>query len=164
MLTLAISHNIFLTDDEIGRAAKGEIIMVTGVSVPVWFYKGWTSEPGIEVFCKYIIHSDENHTKISSNFDGYKINIPPIVGFAPKLQDKEWRSQLQEELEKKKEHANIVITENIAPEPTSMVKLVTSGFLKFRLYDKKKYGNKVANIINYVEVNKMQELQDSLLN
>jgi hypothetical protein len=79
MLTLTISHNIFLTKEERYKVAKGEQIEVIGISVPIWFLKGNTSEPAKEIFCKYIIINDGKNTPIFPTSTGFQINLPKII-------------------------------------------------------------------------------------
>lgn len=76
MLTLTISHNIFLTRDQRYLLTNKESIEVIGVSVPVWFYKGNTSEPAKDIFCKYILTNDSKSDPIMPLKEGYKINLP----------------------------------------------------------------------------------------
>jgi hypothetical protein len=76
MATLTVSHNIFLTRDERYRLHKGEKLIVTGVSVPVWFKKGSTSEPAQEVFCTYELTNEPGEKPISTIENGYLINLP----------------------------------------------------------------------------------------
>ncbi len=75
MLTLSIAHNIFLKDSQIKELSEKKKIKITGVSVPVWFFKGTTSEPGTEVFCNYTISYKEDDFTILPINDGYKISI-----------------------------------------------------------------------------------------
>lgn len=79
MLTLTISHNIFLTREERYKITKGEPIEILGISVPVWFYRGNTSEPAKEIFCKYIVTNDEKNTPIFSTKTGYQLNLPKAI-------------------------------------------------------------------------------------
>ena len=53
MLTLVISHNINLSREERYNLHQGKPVTTVGVSVPVWFEKGNTSEPAQEVFVLY---------------------------------------------------------------------------------------------------------------
>ena len=73
--TLAIGHSLFLTREERYALFNGESICVIGVSVPVWFYKGVTSEPAIEVFANYKL-SNSDHTSIKHVKTGYEIVLP----------------------------------------------------------------------------------------
>ncbi len=76
MLTLAVSHNVFLTDQQIIDLSVGTPVQVIGVSIPVWFFKGNTSEPAIEVFCNYYLTNTPEEYPITAIEDGYQINIP----------------------------------------------------------------------------------------
>lgn len=77
MLTLTVSHNIFLSKEQrYSLSEPGYIAEVVGVSVPVWFLSGSTSEPAKEVFSIYrLVISDENKA-ISKHSQGYFINLP----------------------------------------------------------------------------------------
>lgn len=77
MLTLTVSHNIFLSKEQrYALSEPGYIVEVVGVSVPVWFLSGRTSEPAKEVFSLYrLIISDDNKA-ISKHSNGYLINLP----------------------------------------------------------------------------------------
>lgn len=77
MLTLNVSHNIFLTKQQRYDLCKIDTVVETiGVSVPVWFYKGRTSEPAKEVFCKYILSINDNKNAIKKFAEGYIVNLP----------------------------------------------------------------------------------------
>lgn len=75
MITIAVSHNIYLTYEERYSLHENKKIETTGISVPVWFYKGSTSEPGNEIFCKYLITCQKGERPIKHNQQGYEINI-----------------------------------------------------------------------------------------
>ena len=80
MLTLTVSHNIFLTRQQRYLLCEGEYsLMVVGVSVPVWFLGGRTSEPAREVFCKYMLSITDNSNAISRHKEGYVINLPKTL-------------------------------------------------------------------------------------
>jgi len=79
MLTLTISHNIFLTREERYKVTSGEPIEILGISVPVWFLKGNTSEPAKEIFCKYIVTNDGKNTPIFATPTGFQLNLPKII-------------------------------------------------------------------------------------
>lgn len=72
---LAVSHYIYLTRDQRYHLADGLTVEVVGVSVPVWFKSGSTSEPAKEVFCKYVLSSDTEFYGVSAFNEGYKINL-----------------------------------------------------------------------------------------
>jgi len=79
MITLSISHNVYLTDEEISKLMSGEAIKTIGVSVPVWFFKGNTSEPAKEIFCEYLISDIEEDYPVTIIDEGYKINLPKDI-------------------------------------------------------------------------------------
>jgi len=72
---LTISHYIYLTKEQRYQIFNGEILEVVGVSVPVWFMGGNTSEPGKEVFSKYIISKNLDTFGLSIFEEGYRINL-----------------------------------------------------------------------------------------
>lgn len=76
MLTLTISHNIFLTREQRYSISNKETIEAIGVSVPVWFYRGNTSEPAKEIFCRYVLTNNAKSDPIVPIVEGYKINLP----------------------------------------------------------------------------------------
>lgn len=80
MLTLNVSHHIFLTKEqryEIGLNRKE--VEVVGVSVPIWLYAGRTNEPGREVFCKYRIRITSEDIFVQTHDEGYIINLPEYL-------------------------------------------------------------------------------------
>jgi hypothetical protein len=96
---LSIAHHIFLTREQRYALHDREKIRAIGVSLPVWFYKGATSEPGEEVFCDYLI-TNRKGEDISSiklpvvNTDpSYTINLPQIPEDYERevLTNDEWR-------------------------------------------------------------------------
>jgi len=80
MLTLNVSHHIFLTKEqryEIGL--NGNEVEVIGVSVPIWLCAGRTNEPGREVFCKYKIRIAREDISVQIHEEGYVINLPEYL-------------------------------------------------------------------------------------
>jgi len=81
MITLIISHSIYLSKQErYDLALEKKPIDIIGVSLPVWFKKGSTSEPAEEIFCHYRLTNQNPDYAIKSLNDGYQINIPNIPG------------------------------------------------------------------------------------
>lgn len=89
-LALFLIHNIFLTNNQISIFFKKKELEVVGVSIPVWVNAktAETSEPALEVFCKYVIkqHKEESEIEILKN--GYQITFcnkknrkPPKINF-----------------------------------------------------------------------------------
>ena len=88
MISLNISHLIFLTKEQREELSKGGPIKCNGVSIPVWFKGGDTSEPAREVFCNYSLFFTREYRPISSNEKGYFIDIPEhFPGIDTKLPD-----------------------------------------------------------------------------
>jgi hypothetical protein len=80
MLTLNVSHHIFLTKEqryEIGLNRNE--VEVVGVSVPIWLHAGRTNEPGREVFCKYRIRITREAISVQTHEEGYIINLPEYL-------------------------------------------------------------------------------------
>ena len=75
-ICLTIAHNIFLTRELRYEIAAGNSVEVVGVSVPVWHDKDQTDEPAEEIFCRYLITSQEMPPKVSwLDNDGYTIAL-----------------------------------------------------------------------------------------
>lgn len=79
MLRLTVSHYIYLSRDQRYALHNGESLEIVGISVPVWFMKGNTSEPAKEVFCKYKITNQPGNRIINLTEDGYCVNLPQKV-------------------------------------------------------------------------------------
>lgn len=79
MLTLTISHHLFLTKNERYKITNGEPIEIIGVAIPVWFLKGTTSEPAKEIFCKYSIFNQGDTEPIFSTKEGFQLNLPTMI-------------------------------------------------------------------------------------
>jgi hypothetical protein len=76
MLILSILHNLFLNKKELENLKTNREIEIIGISLPVYFYEGDSSEPAEEVFCKYKIILDSEEDSILTTKYGYVINIP----------------------------------------------------------------------------------------
>lgn len=75
MITISISHIIHLNKKERYDLYHGKEIEKNGFFVPVCFYKGNTSEPATEVFCKYYLTNFNEFVPITKCKNGYRINI-----------------------------------------------------------------------------------------
>lgn len=75
-ITLSVSHLIHLTKEERYTLANGGNVKTMGVSVPVWYWRGKTSEPANEVFSTYeLIQDGDNDFIVSQKDDRYIFNI-----------------------------------------------------------------------------------------
>lgn len=76
MATLTVEHCIYLTKEQRYLLNQREKIVVEGVSIPVVFSRGSTSEPVDEVFCKYYLSNDDKGDRdIKRKDEGYEINL-----------------------------------------------------------------------------------------
>jgi hypothetical protein len=86
-LALFITHNIFLTNNQINELIENNTLECFGVSVPVWISakNAKTTEPASEVFCSYQIVNDKNFEQdIEITKKGYKIFFPNANWKPPK--------------------------------------------------------------------------------
>ena len=159
MLTLIISHNIHLEKSERYNLAKGDDVVAVGVSVPVWYYKGNTSEPASEVFCKYILTNKPNEFPVSMCEHGYRINLPQIPATSElRKKPKDWfKYGLHQRIDWYKRYS-FPVTGN------DLVDLKDGGleFIRYNHYHKVAgYGSKI-NVTHMIRIDKMETLIDSL--
>lgn len=157
MLILSILHNIFLDKEQIDSLLEKEEIETIGVSLPVWYYKGNTSEPAEEVFCKYKITNKKDKKESVTVFkNGYVINLPKISDdYVEKtLTEIELSKMTEEELNKWNE-------EN--PKQVNIKDLISDkGQVVFKQFNKKKQKDKLTNFVHTVEISKIEKLMNSL--
>jgi hypothetical protein len=148
MATLTISHYIYLSREERYKLHFGESIDVTGISIPVWFHRGTTSEPAKEMFCKYKLTNEAINKTIISMEEGYQINLPQNLELSGENVPKEVQDVVS-------------------------VKLGTSGrlldtkdggseWLEFRQYNKIKKDIHEFNVVHFVEIKPYELLQDTM--
>jgi len=155
-LILAISHNIFITEDQEKEILERNPVELIGVTVPVWHHSGRSSEPAKEVFCKYFIYNEKSDFPIERFKNGYKINIPQLPEgykqYKP-LTDEEWRGMTEKDLgdwyDKTKP-------------PTNAELLRDKGCLFYVQYDKFIFKKKLVDIIHNVCIQPEHILLESL--
>ena len=76
---LTVSHYIYLDKDQRYLLYQGSELDVVGVSVPVWFKSGNTSEPAKEVFCRYKISTQRGSQGVQAVEEGYRLNLSNFV-------------------------------------------------------------------------------------
>jgi hypothetical protein len=153
-IVLSISHNIFLTEEERQRIYAHEPLEVLGVSVPVWFYRGSTSEPASEVFCKYVLTNIEEDYPITVIDSGYRINLPQIPkDYKPRNLPRNWSLMTP--------HKQMLWTKKY-PEPISCENLIVDGLLTFKRYVKTIQFEKKTTVVHTVEIRHMETLISSL--
>lgn len=157
-ITLSIAHNLYLTREQRYDWHQGKELTVIGVSVPVWFHGGVTSEPAAEVFSKYKLYAGD-HIFITHNKEGYEITIPPEPLAVPQFPpDDIWNKLSKEEQEKwhnENEHQ---------PSVKSLLDVKDGGsaWLAFRQYNKVKKNKKFLHVIHFVEIKDMEVLIETL--
>lgn len=86
-LALFVTHNIFLTKEQIEEVLNKTSIKVIGHCVPVWIdaKTGKTTEPASEVFCTYEINNDEtkNRDIVFVPQEGFEIFLPNKADWTP---------------------------------------------------------------------------------
>lgn len=160
MLTLAVSHNLFLNEEQRKELINGQTVECTGVSVPVWFHKGTTSEPAVEVFSKYSLTNVKQSYPVSTTKQGYKINLPQIPEDYEKIEieESEWREMTESER---------LLWNSINKKPSSAddlkdIKDGGSEYLKFKTFDLIRKDKWKINVIHYIEIQKKEILENSL--
>jgi len=160
MKILSILHNIFLTPDEINQLLSQQEIEVIGASLPVWFYKGNTSEPAEEVFCKYRLTNNPEYKTIKTEKNGYAINMPQIPQTYVKperLTDEEWRELTAIEQTEWYE-------KNQTPVSANNLKSIDNGgaeYLHFKEHSKITKNNKAIMLIHTVEIRTTEWLKST---
>lgn len=146
MATLTISHYIYLNRDQRYQLHAGESLEIVGVSVPVWFHKGTTSEPAQELFCKYKLTNEPGNKAIMPNEEGYSINLPQKDKDSP------------EDMEAQQAIGMMLGTS----ERLLDIKDGGSEMLEFRQYNKVHKDKYAFNVVHFVEIKPDELLKDTL--
>jgi hypothetical protein len=156
---LSVSHVIWMTREERYSLASGNTVEVIATSLPVWFYKGTTSEPAQEVFCKYVMTSSGKQIQIRHRVDGYDVNIPLLATPA------DVPLELWEELsDQDKEDFR-----RMSPAPVGVKDILDlkdggSEWFFFRQYTKvKKADGSQIHLVHYVEIKDMTALTKTFI-
>lgn len=140
MATLTISHYVYLTKEQRYALHAGQEVEVVGVSVPVWFQKGTTSEPARELFCKYKLTNEKVNKVISQMEEGYVINLP------------------------QKTEATTDETPISSGQSDRLLDITDKGaeFLDFRQYNKVRQEHREFNVVHFVEIKRLETLMETL--
>lgn len=155
-LILAISHNIYLTEEQEKFILDKTPIETIGVCVPVWHYSGKSSEPAKEIFCKYFIYNEKNDFPVEKFKSGFKINIPQIPEGYKKdrpLTDEEWRGMSEKDLSEWYERNTT---------PVNAEYLKDKGCLYYIQYDKFMFKTKLVDIVHSINIKPEEVLINSL--
>ena len=161
MLILSISHHIYLTKEQ-RYALIDNDISVTGVSIPVWVKtNGMSTEPAVEVLCRYELTNVDKKMPIHFNVDGYRINMPQLSEHekeVPRVSDDIWRSFSPDEKMKYYDNQN----------PRPCVEWLKDGndggsmHLQFREHNKIYQDEEALEIYHYIHINDESKLTTSL--
>ena len=89
--TLTVHHNLYLTREERYKVTAGETVVITGVCVPVWSQKDFTTEPAVEVFVQYHIVPNQP-LAVKQGTGGFTICLPEPPPKVARVPDHVWRS------------------------------------------------------------------------
>ena len=117
----------------------GKELEIVGVSVPVWYYQGQTSEPGNEVFVKYKLRPTDHKIFVKHNDEGYEIYLPH-KSFNPE-----------------DNRTNPFTLKNLLDQKDGGIE-----WIAFRQFGKAKKNNRTVNIIHFVEIKTTEELKASI--
>lgn len=145
MATLLISHYIYLTKEQRYSLHQGQKLETTGISIPVWFYKGSTSEPAKELFCHYELTNDSSNRPIEILNNGYNINMPQ-----------------KPDLETEKGIIKTVFINFDTAERLLDVKDGGVEWLEFQEYTKIDLDGYEHNVIHFVEIKCIELLEKTL--
>lgn len=166
-LTLVVSHNIFLTRDQRYKLVNGETIEVIGSNVPVWICrdetqkKGYTSEPAVEVFCRYVITNNKVAKPIHAIEGGYQINLPQLPSSykeRKKIPNDKWRKMSAAE-------KNAWYDNNKKPATSENLRDISDKgceYLRFEEYNMAKIDEDFVHMGHHIKIDDMQSLNKSL--
>lgn len=160
MHVLSILHNIAISPAQARKLHERGSVELIGASVPVWYFRGNTSEPAEEVFCKYKLTNNKKHEPIQIEEDGYIINLPqPAKGI------KRWSLSDEAYLKMTPDELNQWYEEHPAPLSSLNIQSLADGgseYLFFQEYTKVRKKNKTTLIIHMVEIKYKEALLRSL--
>jgi hypothetical protein len=160
MLNLAIQHVIHLTRSQRYALHDGIHLVVTGMSVPVWYMDKATSEPAREVFCKYYLKNTKEDVPIEAKDDGYELTLPFREGKGLEISNEEWR-ELNLTNPEKLEHmydqcVQEVSSKNLLDIPDGC------AHLTYREHSEVLHDDKKLHIIHFVQICDVGDLLESL--
>lgn len=160
MLSLTIQHKIYLTKEQRYALHEGINLVVVGVSIPIWFGKNYTSEPGKEVFCRYYLKNTKKDIPIQILEDGYEIVIPNRKGWRPEISDEEWRKMKQEGTVQKKYYDKCI--SRVTSKNLLDIKDGGSECLFYREHNKVIKNEVTTKTAHFINIEDMELLTNSL--
>ena len=161
MLNLTISHIIYLTKKERYTLYNGVSIETVGLSVPIWCKDGNTSEPGKEIFCKYVICNPRTECPIKILKDGYEITLPYRLGKKEKLSDEKWLDLSMNNPDALHQYYSQAVSE-VSSKNLLDPEHGGGRCLVYREHNKITIGKEPSNVVHYVKIDDMDELLESI--
>lgn len=162
MLNLTVQHHIHLNKEQRYAIHAGEELVVTGVSVPVWYLNKVTSEPAKEVFCRYYIKNDKEDTPVLVQKDGFEITLPYREGKGLNITDEEWRELSLNNPEKLE-----LMYANCVQEVSSknLLDLIDGGskHMAYKEYNKIEQEKRTLKIMHFVQLDDIEKLLRSTI-
>jgi len=160
MLTLSIHHNIYLTRDQRYGLHNMMDIDTIGVSVPVWHLNQKTSEPGQEVFCKYLLRNPKRELPIKILKEGYLIYLPyRIPGRKQRsITNSDWMRMSQEQ----REAYYTAMPREMSSASLLDIKDGGSESLMYKEVNKVKSGDQYMKIVHYINFFDNSYLEENL--
>lgn len=155
---LCVSHNLWLTREQRYALHRNNEVKVIGVSCPVWFDKGKTSEPASEIFCQYRLNTG-NQLRIKQTLNGYDVLI------TNNSKPTDLPEFLWEMLsEREKETTIMELNKNFVGSKSLLdIKDGGSEWFAFKQYNKTVRQNVPIDVIHFVELKDMETLMESLV-
>lgn len=161
MVSLTIHHNIHLTKEQRYALHEGKDIEVVGVSVPIWFMNKLTTEPGREIFCKYVLKNPKTETPIQILTDGYEISLPNRTGTKLEISDEEWR-EINRIQPAKLDALYRQLVNEVSSKNLLDIEDGGHGHMYYREHNKVKRGDKLWTIMHFVCIGSQESLLQNL--
>lgn len=136
-------------------------LVVTGVSVPVWYMGKATSEPAKEVFCKYWIANTREDRPIAIQDDGYDLVLPYREGKGLDLSDEDYRELLLKN-PAKLEHLYAQCVQPVSSQNLLDIGDGGGAYLSYREHSEVRHEGKKLQIVHFVQISDMESLKESL--
>jgi hypothetical protein len=148
MPTLSVSHYIYLNKSQRYDLHNGKEISVIGISVPVWFDKGNTTEPAQEYFCKYKLINDKSDAGVKQIDEGFSLVMPYFEIVDEKNTTEEMKKIVQRKLG---------TTESLLDVSDGGIEIS-----EFKVYQKLQIENELYHLIHFVEIKAIDILLDTI--
>jgi len=137
--TLVINHILYFTPEQrLALVRERQSAQIIGVSVPVWFNQGKSSEPAHEVFCQYTVTNEPQDMIIAVLPTGYRINLPQTKPNTDESQ-------------------NVPCFKKLGNSEDG-----GSGWLIFKQFQTMKHNDQPLQILHYVELRDLEYYLDSV--